>query len=111
MMKDALLQERFERHLANLEKLAEKEMKRLWGDEKLAPVATFYRDEARRVRAVWERHERDVLANSCRRRAMAAELGDEHPVVGRVRKLERAVRAGRDPALVEVVRDPGRGCL
>ena len=62
MMKDALLQERFERHLATLEQLAEQEMKRLWGDEKLAPVATFYRDEARRVRAVWERHERDVLA-------------------------------------------------
>ena len=48
MMKDDLLRERFEEHLARLEALAEHEMKRLWGDERFAPVATFYRDAASR---------------------------------------------------------------
>ena len=77
MMKDSLLQERFERHLATLEQLAEQEMKRLWGDEKLAPVATFYRDEARRVRAVWERHERDVLAGFVKHRGRRESRPDD----------------------------------
>src|SRR5271154_1983113 len=32
MLKDELLRERFEAHLARVEQLAEREMKRLWGD-------------------------------------------------------------------------------
>ncbi len=62
MLKDELLRDRFEEHLTRLEQLSEREMKRLYGDPELAPVATFYRDELARVRAVWERHGRDVLS-------------------------------------------------
>jgi 1,4-alpha-glucan branching enzyme len=62
MLKDELLRARFEHHLDVVEALAEKEMKRTWGDERFAPVATFYRDEIRRVRAVWSRWNRDVVA-------------------------------------------------
>jgi 1,4-alpha-glucan branching enzyme len=38
------------------------EQKRLWGDEKLAPVATFYKEHLARMRGVWDRHEGDVVA-------------------------------------------------
>src|SRR5450432_851396 len=38
MLKDELLQRRFEQHLARLEALSEREMKRLWGDDRFAPV-------------------------------------------------------------------------
>src|ERR1700679_1589434 len=62
MLKDDLLRERFENHLDRIEDLAEHEMKRVFGDAQFAPVATFYRDEIRRVRAVWQRHDRDVVA-------------------------------------------------
>jgi 1,4-alpha-glucan branching enzyme len=62
MLKDDLLRERFENHLDRIEELAEHEMKRVFGDAQFAPVATFYRDEIRRVRAVWQRHDRDVVA-------------------------------------------------
>jgi 1,4-alpha-glucan branching enzyme len=61
MMRDALLCARFEDHLARLERLAESEMKRLWGDAHFAPLATFYREELARVRAVWERHHGDLV--------------------------------------------------
>jgi 1,4-alpha-glucan branching enzyme len=61
MMKDELLQMRFEQHLARLEQLSEREMKRVYGDERFAPVATFYRDELARMRKVWDRHGGDVL--------------------------------------------------
>lgn len=61
MMKDPLLCRRFEDHITRLEALSEAEMKRLWGNEEFAPLATFYREELARVRAVWERHHRDVV--------------------------------------------------
>ncbi len=61
MMNDALLRDRFEAHLTRMESLADAEMKRLWGDASFAPLATFYREELARVRAVWERHDRDVV--------------------------------------------------
>ncbi len=62
MLKDDLLRERFENHLDRIEELAEHEMKRVFGDAHFAPVATFYRDEIRRVRAVWQRHDGDTVA-------------------------------------------------
>jgi 1,4-alpha-glucan branching enzyme len=62
MMKDDLLKVRFEAHLSRLEQLADREMKRVYGDERFAPVATFYREELARVRTVWDRHQGDVLA-------------------------------------------------
>lgn len=66
MMRDELLCKRFEDHLSRLEALAEKEMKRLWGDDRLAPVATFYREELARVRDVWKRHDGDVIGGLVR---------------------------------------------
>src|ERR1700689_4459631 len=62
MMKDELLRQRFHEHLARIEALADREMKRLWGDERFAPVATFYRDHFARMRDVWNRHGGDVVA-------------------------------------------------
>jgi 1,4-alpha-glucan branching enzyme len=62
MLKDDLLRLRFEDHLSRLEALAEREMKRLYGDARFAPVATFYRDELAKVRRTWDRHRGDVIA-------------------------------------------------
>ncbi len=62
MMKDDLLRRRFDEHLARVEALADREMKRLYGDERFAPIATFYRDHFARMRAVWDRHGGDVVA-------------------------------------------------
>jgi 1,4-alpha-glucan branching enzyme len=61
MMKDALLRQRFHEHLERVATLSEREMKRLWGDERFAPVATFYKDHFARMRAVWDRHGGDVV--------------------------------------------------
>ncbi len=66
MMKDKLLRERFDGHLQRAHALAEREMKRLYGDARFAPVATFYRDHFARMRAVWERHGGDVVAGLVR---------------------------------------------
>ncbi len=66
MLRDPLLCERFEGHLSRLEQLTEREMKRLWGDERFAHVATFYREELARVRGVWERHRGDVIGGLVR---------------------------------------------
>ena len=61
MMRDELLRRRFDEHLERTLALADKEMKRLWGDEQFAPVATFYRDHFGRMRDVWQRCGGDVL--------------------------------------------------
>ena len=61
MLKDDLLRKRFEDHLGRLERLAENEMVRLWGNEAFAPLATFYREELARVRATWDRHGGDIV--------------------------------------------------
>jgi 1,4-alpha-glucan branching enzyme len=69
MMKDPLLGSRFEQHLGRLEALAEREMVRLGGpggDERFLSVATFYREEFRRIRGVWDRHGGDVLGGLVR---------------------------------------------
>jgi 1,4-alpha-glucan branching enzyme len=62
MMKDPLLCERFEHHLARLEYLAEAEMRRLHDDPEFGSLALFYREELARVRGVWERHGGDVVS-------------------------------------------------
>jgi 1,4-alpha-glucan branching enzyme len=66
MMRDDLLRQRFHEYLARVEALAEREMKRLWGDTQFAPIATFYRDHFARMRAVWDRHRGDVLGGLVR---------------------------------------------
>ncbi len=66
MMRDELLRQRFHEHLARLEALAEREMKRLYGDSRFAPVATFYRDHFAEMRRVWDRHGGDVLSGFVR---------------------------------------------
>jgi 1,4-alpha-glucan branching enzyme len=66
MMRDDLLRRRFDDHLARIHGLAEREMVRLYGDERFAPVATFYRDHLARMRDVWQRHGGDVLAGLVR---------------------------------------------
>jgi len=66
MLKDELLRQRFEGHLGRAEQLAEREMKRLWGDERFAPVATFYREELATARRTWDRHGGDVVAGLVR---------------------------------------------
>jgi 1,4-alpha-glucan branching enzyme len=66
MLKDPLLRERFEAYLERAGALAEQEQRRLWGDEGLAPVATFYKEHFARMRAVWDRHGGDVVAGLVR---------------------------------------------
>jgi 1,4-alpha-glucan branching enzyme len=64
MMKDELLRQRFHEHLARVERLAERETKRLWDterDERFAPVAAFYREHTARMRSVWDRHQGDLV--------------------------------------------------
>src|SRR5579863_8370895 len=52
MMRDELLGRRFDEHLGRLEALAEREMKRLYGDDQFAPIAAFYGDHFARMRRV-----------------------------------------------------------
>jgi 1,4-alpha-glucan branching enzyme len=66
MMKDDLLRRRFDEHLTRIELLADKEMKRLYGNPRFAPVATFYRDHFTRMRAVWDRCGGDVVSGLVR---------------------------------------------
>ena len=61
MLSDDLLRLRFEEHLRRMEALSESEMVRLYGDAELAPLATFYREEMARIRAVWDRCQGDVI--------------------------------------------------
>jgi 1,4-alpha-glucan branching enzyme len=66
MLQDELLRQRFHEHLARIEALAGRELERLRGDEQFAPVAVFYREHFARMRAVWDRHEGDVVAGLVR---------------------------------------------
>src|SRR5580704_17823817 len=66
MLKDDLLRLRFEAHLTRLEELAEREMKRLYGDARFAPIATFYRETLAKVRGTWDRHRGDVIGGLVR---------------------------------------------
>jgi 1,4-alpha-glucan branching enzyme len=66
MLKDDLLRRRFDEHLRRVEGLAEREMKRVYGDDRFAPVSTFYRDQMQSIRAVWDRHGGDVVAGLVR---------------------------------------------
>jgi 1,4-alpha-glucan branching enzyme len=53
MWNDPLLRERFEGHLSRLRKLADREEKRLWGNEQFAPVAHFYAERLTELADRW----------------------------------------------------------
>lgn len=61
MLRDPLLQQRFDDHLSRLEALTEHEVKRLEGDGYFQPVALFYRAHFAEVRRVWESIGHDVV--------------------------------------------------
>src|SRR5690606_1246709 len=62
MLRDDLLRQRFHEHLARLEDLADKECQRLSQDPELGPVACFYDELLREVRARWDAIHGDVIA-------------------------------------------------
>jgi 1,4-alpha-glucan branching enzyme len=66
MLKDELLRRRFDEYLGRAEALAHREMGRLYGDARFAPIAAFYRDHFARMRAVWDKHGGDVVAGFVR---------------------------------------------
>ncbi|SRR6266540_2312708 len=61
MLRDDLLQRRFEDYLARIEKLAERETLRLRGDDRFRPVAQYYVENLIEVRRTWERIRGDVV--------------------------------------------------
>ena len=61
MLRDPLLQQRFDEHLAKLQELAEREVVRLEGDGYFQPIARFYQEHFADVRRVWEGIEHDVV--------------------------------------------------
>ena len=60
MMRDDLLRERFIRHLMALERLAEREERRLAGDERMLGLARFYRWRLGEVHGFWDRWHGDL---------------------------------------------------
>lgn len=62
MLRDDLLRQRFHEHLSRLEELAARETKRLWGDERFAPVAQFYVEHLAEVRRKWDEIHGDVVS-------------------------------------------------
>ncbi|MCM1984222.1 glycoside hydrolase family 57 protein [Lyngbya confervoides] len=61
MLRDELLQDRFEAHLAQLEELAKKEVLRHTHNGHLKYLAEYYVEEFSQVRKVWTQHERDLV--------------------------------------------------
>ncbi|MFO0661996.1 MAG: 1,4-alpha-glucan branching protein domain-containing protein [Polyangiaceae bacterium] len=55
MLRDEMLCNRFDDHLARIERLAQSEVKRLKDDPYFGPVAVFYKHHFAEVRATWER--------------------------------------------------------
>jgi 1,4-alpha-glucan branching enzyme len=61
MLRDPLLQDRFDHHLAQLQELTEKEIVHNAQDGHLQYLAEFYANEFNKVRQTWERHQRDLV--------------------------------------------------
>jgi 1,4-alpha-glucan branching enzyme len=61
MLQDPLLMRRFELHLARLERLADAEMRRCYGDAQFAPIASFYRERLKALGDLWRSIEGDIL--------------------------------------------------
>ena len=61
MLRDPLLQERFDQHLATLQDLAEKEIDHNVQDGHLRYLSEYYATEFSKVRQTWERHQGDLV--------------------------------------------------
>ena len=61
MLRDPLLQDRYDAHLAQLEELAEMEIERNAHNGHLRYLGEFYAEEFNKVREAWERYDRDLV--------------------------------------------------
>ena len=61
MLRDPLLQERFDQHLATLQELTEKEIDHNVQDGHLRYLSEYYATEFSKVRQTWERHQGDLV--------------------------------------------------
>src|SRR5713101_4046298 len=61
MLRDGLLRARFAAYLDRVQKLAERETRRLEGDRAFGPVASFYVEHLIEVKSTWDRVEGDVV--------------------------------------------------
>lgn len=62
MLRDDLLRQRFHEHLARMQELADKEADRLRDDASFGPVARFYVEHLRDVRARWDAIQGDIVS-------------------------------------------------
>lgn len=61
MLQDELLQQRYDRHLAGLQALIDKEVRSDRSGGHIRYLAEYYRQEFAEVRALWERYDRDLV--------------------------------------------------
>ncbi|MFI5298097.1 MAG: DUF1957 domain-containing protein, partial [Polyangiales bacterium] len=61
MLRDDLLNARFEQHLSRLDSLLRKEQRRAEGEPSIAAVTAFYAERLATARATWERHRGDLV--------------------------------------------------
>ncbi|HEY9627691.1 MAG TPA: glycoside hydrolase family 57 protein [Coleofasciculaceae cyanobacterium] len=61
MLRDPLLQDRFDHHLAQLQELTEREIGHNAQNGHLQYLAEFYATESNKVRQTWERYQRDLV--------------------------------------------------
>ncbi|MBT9316958.1 glycoside hydrolase family 57 protein [Leptothoe spongobia] len=62
MLKDPLLQERYDEHLTNLEELTEREIERNEHNGHVKYLAEYYANEFNHTRQVWEDHKGDLVS-------------------------------------------------
>jgi 1,4-alpha-glucan branching enzyme len=60
MLRDPLLQERYDKHLAQLQKLAEREIERNLFNDHVRYLAEYYVKEFAEVRSIWESYDGDI---------------------------------------------------
>ncbi|AFY69915.1 protein of unknown function DUF1957 [Thalassoporum mexicanum PCC 7367] len=61
MLRDPLLQERYDQHLAQLQKLAEREVERNHFNDHVRYLAEYYVKEFAEVRSIWESYHGDLI--------------------------------------------------
>ncbi len=60
MLRDPLLQQRFEAHMGKIDRLLDRELARTATDSSIGPVVHFYAERQRQAWAMWHRIEHDV---------------------------------------------------